>query len=117
MYGFRFGGGSFSESFKWEETADEVRLELLLDPTVTANSVSFSLKGQRLTVGVKGFKPFLQGTLVVSHAAASAAAAAAVAVAVACAGWTGCAAAAVARCAAVAAACFADAAATNASDA
>lgn len=62
-------GGS-GDGFTWTETARQIRIEVLIDPSVEARDVVFQLQGRQLKVSVKGHKPLLQGTLRVGlHAA------------------------------------------------
>ncbi|OEH78727.1 hypothetical protein cyc_03409 [Cyclospora cayetanensis] len=56
-------GGGRGAGFSWEETADQMRVQLLLDPSVTPADVVFTLEGRRLRVCLKGFQPLLEGTL------------------------------------------------------
>ena len=63
LYALPIRGGGRGGGFTWEETAQQIRLQVLVDPSVKASDVLFLLEGRRLQVKIRGHAPLLQGTL------------------------------------------------------
>ena len=63
---FAVRGGGKGDGFSWDETAEQVRIRVLVEASITPSEVCFELKGRRLKVYIQGHEPLLQGTLRVS---------------------------------------------------